>query len=320
MMLTLILPALLRPDAEQLPDLETPFLDNLLRFGRFEAHAADLLHLYAQYLHLPFVLPENFVYASPVWQQMGMHSMNLTDGASVGITAEEAESLCEGLNEFYRGQARFRPLRPDLWRVMLPAPPQWTVAPVFDVLGQIDGSVRAEGEGAAQWLNMQTEIQMWLHDHPMNRHRHQHDQAPINGIWLWNAPANLPQPCEPPAKLVGSNSVWAQHSPLEVLEAPDDLPAWQSVCQARDTDINHTVLWLDNLLPSQYAHDLWTYGDIVRQWDTRLFAPLWDALKNRRLDCARIITDGAKGGTLWLKPPPLLSWFTPKRRFDGRSL
>lgn len=319
-MFTLILPALLRPDAEHLPEPDTPFLDKLLRFARFEPQPSPLGRLYAEHLAVDFALPEHCVYASPVWQQMGMHSMNLLDGAAVGINEEEAEALCSGLNEFYRGQARFRALRPDLWRMLLPASVDWQAPPVFDVLGQIDGSVRAEGTGAAQWLQMQTEIQMWLHDHPMNRHRRNHQQPPINGIWLWNAPVYPSAAAESAPALMGCDSPWTAQSPLNLAPAPARFQDWQQYCDDEGVAVGNTAVWLDGLTLSRQTNDTWAYGDVLAQWDETFFQPLWEALSEKRMDSARIITDGEAGGTLWLQKPPLFAWFKAKRHFNGRSL
>lgn len=318
-MLTLILPALLRPPVDELPELDTPVLNTILRFAQVQHEDIPLSRLYAEHLHISFSLPDNTVYASPVWQQIGMHSMSLLDAASVGITADEAQSLCCGLNEFYRNHAHFSVIRPDLWQVTLPSMPKWVAPPVFEILGHIDGSVRAEGEQQQQWLQMQTEIQMWLHDHPMNRHRREQQKPPINGIWLWNPPDDV-LPVEEPAKLLGTDSVWATKSLLPVTAAPYDLLTWQKICQDKYIDIQNTTLLLEDLLLPLYTNDLWAYRDTLHQWEHRFFAPLWDAVANRRLDNARIITNGIGGGMVMVNPPPFWSWFKGKRIFDGRTL
>ncbi|WP_245911140.1 hypothetical protein [Neisseria iguanae] len=59
----------------------------------------------------------------------------------------------------------------------MPPESHWQVAPLWDICGQIGTADQAEGRDALQWLNKQTEIQMWLHNHPLNRQRQNH-QAP----------------------------------------------------------------------------------------------------------------------------------------------
>lgn len=318
-MFTFILPALLRPSTEQLPELAVPALNELMRLGEFRFEKLSLTELYARYLCGSFTLPEkNSVYASPLSQQVGMHSVNLADGQTIGITAEEATTLCNGLNEFFRDCARFTVLRPDLWTVQLSMPSLWHAPPVFDVLGQIDGSIRAEGEDAGQWLQLQTEIQMWLHGHPMNRHRIQQGKAAINGIWLWNAPDE--KRGVSPTALIGSDSPWVQQSPLAVQPAPHNFAQWQQLCHDRQLNIAETSLFLDDLMASACTGDVWDYRQIVQQWDERFFAPVCQALKKGSLKGVRLITDGLNGGTLTVKPPTFWSFLAGKRHFSGKNL
>ena len=41
-------------------------------------------------------------FASPVWQQMGMHHVNIISGEFIGIQKEEAQQLCADLSAFYQ--------------------------------------------------------------------------------------------------------------------------------------------------------------------------------------------------------------------------
>lgn len=316
-MFTLILPALLRPDAEHLPDLAVPALNGLMRLGEFHFQAASLTELYTRHLCGAPALPDNCVYASPLSHQIGMHSVTLADGHCLTLNAGEAAALCKGLNDFYRQDARFTPLRPDLWQVQLPQPVQWQAPAVFEVLGQMHGGIRAEGAGAGQWLQLQTEIQMWLHSHPMNRHRQENGLPPVNGIWLWNPPPAAPAPT---AALIGSNSPWAAQSPCPVAAAPPHFAAWQNVCAERHLNVADTVLFLDDLMPVLCNGDLCAYRRTLEQWDECFFAPLGHALKTRKLEGIKLITDGINGGTLTVRPPTFWSFLAAKRHFSGKNL
>ena len=73
-MFTLVLPALLREPHETLPELHTPALNQLLRYARVQPTAYSRMQLYQTYLCDQLGQPENIIYASPVWQQMGMNT------------------------------------------------------------------------------------------------------------------------------------------------------------------------------------------------------------------------------------------------------
>ena len=311
-MFTLILPGLLRENAAQLPLPPTPALNHLLRFGRFAGEAAERGEMLGRWLGAAFDLPANQAYASPVCQRTGMNSIMQHGGAMLGIGAEEAEQWCRGLNEFFAGDAEFAVLRPDLWLLTLPEAVCWQAPPLWQAEGLIDGSARAQGENARQWLSMQTEIQMWLHAHPLNSGR----GIPVNAVWLWTPPA-LPAPAEA-FELVGSSNPWRSHSTLNSADEPQDFAAWQQQCRNASADINRSALWLDAL--NAGSDDPARYLDILAAWEKDFFAPAWDALKTGSLKGLRLVCDGLAGGILTVPPKPQFAFWKRRRTFKGERL
>jgi hypothetical protein len=55
-----------------------------------------------------------------------------------------------------------------------------------------DGMPR--GPGAPALRNFGAEIEMWLHDHPVNRARAAAGQLPVNALWLWGGGGLAPVP------------------------------------------------------------------------------------------------------------------------------
>ena len=123
-MFTLFLPGLNWPQPEELPSLNTPALNRLLRFGRFQAAPAApadfcFAHLGVRLNHL---FAEPYAFASPLHQQLGLHSAQL-QSSGLAISPEEAEVLCHGLNAFCGEDGwQFAPLSPELWSIRLPRP------------------------------------------------------------------------------------------------------------------------------------------------------------------------------------------------------
>lgn len=290
-MFTLILPTLSRETSAHLPPFNTPTLDEWLQFGQLTPHSLTTGQLYLRYLCNDLTLPENEVFASPVWLQMGMNSMTMTDGASINIGMGEAQSLCDGLNEFYRHEFTFEPIRADLWRFRLPEKPQWQAPMLFDMCGFQMGELNEQAQGIRrnEWLQLQTEIQMWLHDHPMNKVRQKNGQVAINGIWLWNAPAK--QPFNHAPMLVGSNSLWNHFSSLRIQAAPDGFFAWQQICREQNVLISETALFLEDLWLSAQTSDEYAYHRQIEQWEMHFFAPIWAALKSGELPEMQIICE-----------------------------
>lgn len=313
-MFTLILPGFLRRSDENPVLPATPALNRLIRFGRFQADPLGSAELYQHYLCDTVPLAGNQIYASPMWQQTGMNSIIQLDGSAIAIRPEEAQALCSGLNGFYGGELDFQPLRPDLWRLTLPQPPQWHAPPLWDVCGQIDGFTRAEGSQHRQWLQLTTEIQMWLHAEAAT---HPARQPPVNSIWLWR-----PQTAElkhHPA-LLGSNSPWAAQSSLNVRPAPADFAEWLARCAIEHHPADDTALFAEDFTASRHTGDIWAYRDQLAHWERHFFAPIWQALAQGRLHGFRLLCDGEHGGTLTVTPAARHAFWKRKKTFNGQQL
>ena len=149
-MFTLVLPGLNWPQPEELPSLNTPALNRLLRFGRFQAAPAApadfcFAHLGVRLNHL---FAEPYAFASPLHQQLGLHSAQL-QSSGLAIRPEEAEVLCHGLNAFCGEDGwQFAPLSPELWSIRLPRPAAWQSPCILNITGQHADLPQAAGPPA----------------------------------------------------------------------------------------------------------------------------------------------------------------------------
>ena len=319
-MFTLILPALLRQAHETLPELHTPALNQLLRYAKIQPAAFSRMQLYQTYLCDQLGQPENVVYASPVWQQMGMNTASQLPAEHLPLSPSEAAIWCNELNQFYHGEYAFSPIRPDLWTLALPSPPTWQAASILDIASQLDGSQSASGSDIRPWLALSTELQMWLHNHPLNQTRQQNQLPPINGIWLWNAPAPMTdfQAANFQAvALIASNSAWAAHSSQETARQPESYAAWQHTCAQRQIPIAQTHIFADEFLPSQQTGDLWAYQAQLEAWEQNWIEPLRQDLFSGCLNGLRIVCEQAQC-TVGSKPQ--WAFWKRQRRFDGKML
>ena len=272
------------------------------------------MQLYQTYLCDQLGQPENIIYASPVWQQMGMNTASQIPAEHLPLTHSEATIWCNELNQFYHGEYLFTPIRPDLWTLALPSPPTWHAPSILDLTSQLDGSQTASGSDIRPWLALSTELQMWLHNHPRNAARQQNQLPPINGIWLWNAPAAVPFQA---ASLIASNSAWAAHSSQATTEQPENYAAWQRTCAQRQIPLAHTHIFADDFLPSQQTGDIWAYQTQLAVWEQNWFEPLRQDLLSGCLKGLRIVCEQAQC-TIGSKPQR--AFWKRKRRFDGKTL
>lgn len=100
-----------------------------------------------------------------------------------GLAVAEAQQLVDALNRHFAGMHEFRFEHPDRW-VMRTEPAQLDAAPPAEVAGKDIDAHLPGGE----WPALLNEIQMALHDHPVNERR----EIPVNSVWLWG-PGELPK-------------------------------------------------------------------------------------------------------------------------------
>ncbi len=113
------------------------------------------------------------------------NSLDLADG--------EAANLTDALNlHFAQEGLTFLPTRPGHWHVRLPEPPRLETHPLEAAIGRDIRYFLPHGPDSTRWHRLLNEIQMLLHEHPVNKDREQRGDWPVNSIWPWGG-GTLPQ-------------------------------------------------------------------------------------------------------------------------------
>lgn len=321
MNLTLAMPSLNRADDEDVPALSLEALDFLLSRGNLVCRPLVPSEFYGRYLWGGSMLDRVKAYAgipqqqaavllAPLWQQMGMNSINVVDGAYIGLEMDEAVDWCAGLSDFYADKGwRFAAVLPSVWLLLLPEPSVLATAPVLDVCGQ--RAYVPEG-GADGWLAVQTEIQMWLHTHARNLIREKEGKPSVNGVWFWNDMQGSGN-----GALRMSDCIWGRFDSA-LHPAPYDFESWRRLCAESEASGEESVVFLDDLAVTEQCGDVWGYRDILQDWEGRWFAPAKEALLSGRLKSLRLATDGVCGGVLEILPRSRWAFWKKRKTFQGR--
>lgn len=179
----LIVPGLLAvPEATHLPALEL-----LLARGRASAIDTQGIHAWLGDAFGVDPLPAGALTASAegFWLRADpVHLRVMRDRLVLvpvsGLERAEAEELTGALNRYFAGTHEFRFDHPDRW-VMRTEPADIDAAPTSEVAGR-DVDPHLPG---GKWPALLNEIQMVLHEHPVNERR----EVPVNSVWLWGAGA-----------------------------------------------------------------------------------------------------------------------------------
>lgn len=319
--LTLAIPGLLWPHQQQsMPVIHLPALDKLRHWGKFRPFAISRNEFYQHYLWQGSWLKQakkqlnlnekgHTILAIPTSQIAGLHQIQCLSGKALALTQIEAKNFCQVLNNWQEAEGwRFWPVQPDLWLLTTPTKLQFNSPALLDLDGYIDGTTKPTGRDAMQILKYQTELQMLLHQHPLNHERGKRGLPPINAIWFETDHIGKANPSIP----TFTNSTWAY--------CAQQFPADYDTLAAQLNDQSHFVLFNDELLQPSNQGDRFTYEQILQQWEQRWWQPLLTALHIRQIRQLDITTDGAHGGLLHIRKPRITPFWRKACSFNGLML
>lgn len=177
----------------------------------------------------------------------------------------------------------------------------------------------SRGAGAPALRRLGTEIEMWLHDHPLNDTRARRGELPITGLWLWGAgPMRAVQSgqAHAPAAPTPAGTAPTPAGTAPATLAPGGAPRYSNAPSGPDilfgTDaylsglgvlMNVNVLPIPPLLtdvfsyphaqravlvieiaPMLHSNPQWTFSDALMQIDRYFIAPAAKALSDRRFN------------------------------------
>ncbi|HEX5476313.1 MAG TPA: hypothetical protein VFX09_00480 [Burkholderiales bacterium] len=328
----LVVPGLLRANsAERLPALEL-----LLARGRSCALDAGSLELWLEENFLEDcpsgqqLLPagaltllahgddaraQTWVRADPVHLQAMRDRLVMVPGEALSISRKDADALCAALNTQLEGRVELRAVEPERWCARLSGQLPWPGEPALQIAGR---SLEAQPGAAQAGDALLTELQMLLHEHPVNEAREARGELPVNSLWLWGA-GGLP---------TGASSRWqsvAAAEPLALglarlagtraLGLPASAALWLS---GAPQDGRHLFI-LDALRAPLALSDEESLQNRLPLLERNWFSPLLDALREGLVGMVTIhVPDRASGvsfetirGDLrrfWRRARPASSW------------
>jgi len=251
--------------AAPVPERRLPALELLLARGRANAAEAQS---YPEWLGEMFgvePLPAGaltagaegyWVRADPVHLRLMRDRVVLAP--VTGLARAEADALVATLNRQFAGRHEFRAPHADAW-AMRAEPAALDARAPQELAGM---AIDAHLPGAP-WTALLNEIQMVLHEHPVNEAR----ELPVNSVWLWGA-GTLPRAASGPWRSV------AAAEPLALGLARAAGIAARALVRSADA-------WLADL-PEEGRH-LAVLEGAAAELEEAWFAPLLAALKSGRV-------------------------------------
>ena len=314
----LIVPALLPEDSQGVADalagLRLPALELLLARSRRTSQAALSLE---QWLAQAFGTDEDdeipsgaltvaalggeagestWLRADPAHLKLNRDQLVLVPAIAFGLPQAESEALAETLNRHFGAQLVFYPLSADRWCVRIEgaeAEGLRTKTPI-EVAGRDINRHLPSGPVAKRWHSILNEIQMLLHEHPVNEAREARGEPIVNSVWLWGA-GRSPDGLESPYQSVTSDDPLAQGYAKGCGLRHRNLPADADQWLGRLPEDGRHLVVVDALrLPLALGdYDAWLKR--AAELEERWFSPLLAALKSGRIGMVTVLVpDGAE--------------------------
>jgi hypothetical protein len=196
------------------------------------------------------------------------------------LTAEESAGLFASLKSHLEGEdLAMVSIDTGRWCIGCSLPQHLSGTDPELAVGRDIRPLLPRGDDAPRWLRLGTELQMLLHDHPLNLAREARGEAPANGVWLWGG-GRQPQPARSDMALAARERLalaLARLSGAASVPLQADLPGTLEAHAGGDL----IVLPPD----SAAAH---TAGDAAGL-DSDWLAPAWRCLATRRFDRLRLV-------------------------------
>jgi hypothetical protein len=244
--------------------------------------------------------------ADPVHLRLMRDRVTLIPAEAFALSRQEADALCETLNAHFAGRLEFRAVEPARWCICFQQSIEIENRSPLELAGQ---DVRP-GRAADALAN---EMQMVLHEHPVNEAREGRGEPAVNGLWLWGA-GSAPAGVQAPWHSISSDEPIALGFARAAGIRGRNLPADAEALLDRAAEEGRHLIVLDHLRAPTALGDAEACRGRIEALEEKWFAPLLAALRSGRAGMLTLhVPDAGRSveairGDLrrfWRRPRPL---------------
>lgn len=324
MRLSLVVPGLLWPEpvlSDTVRDLRLPALEALLGLGDRQREAglevADFwrgLFGEASPAAAPLRLLEaglppgndTWVCVDPVHLLVDQQGIRLDDPTRIALTADEADALATTLAPLWEGYGQLH-TSPAGWHLRIDGPTPDLPASLVALVGRPARELLPEGDGGKPWRRLMNEVQMALHDHPVNLARAATGQPVVTSLAFWGG-GTLGKPVPAQSHLTLSSPEQALrgcalHAGARARLLPDNFGKLPAELFTSGT----AVLHLAALEIPTRLRDALRWREALESLERDWFAPALAALRQQRMENLALHGFG-EGSHLALQLKPADRW------------
>ena len=323
--LHLALPGLLWPTQalrDMVYDLQLPALSWLLGKGRRElspvadypqwlADVAGLPHLPAAALRASALMLEQdsrWLCLDPIHLRIERTQLIVQDPTTLQLTQAEAAALLADLAPLFGELGQMGIASPHEWHLHLHAESDIRTTPLADAIGLNGDQLMPQASNVRLWRRLLNEVQITLHEHPVNQARTARGLPAVNSLWPWGE-GDLAE-TRPDWDLIRADgTLWqglARHINCE----------WRSLPERHENGRGKTLVVQPALEPSARQRDALQWLGALQTLEQNWFAPLMQALQDGSLkqlvlhghgegQALKLTVNGSNKLNFWRKPAPL---------------
>ncbi len=323
--LHLALPGLLWPVQamqDMVYDLQLPALSWLLGKGKRQTTAvSDYPQWLANVASLPY-LPAaalrigaqgeqqtgRWLCIDPIHLRVERTQLIVQDPAALQLTQEEAAALAIDLAPLLDDLGHLSIATPHEWHLHLHTESNIRTTPLADAIGLNGDQLMPKADNVKVWRRVLNEVQVTLHEHPINLARTARGLPAVNSLWPWGEGAlDASQPnwnC-----IQADGALWqglAHHVGCQ----------WQVLPQRYENCSGKTLVIQPALEGGTRNHDALQWLAAVQTLEANWFSPIVEALQNGSLkqlvlhghgqgQALTLTVSGSNKLNFWRKPAPL---------------
>ncbi|MBI2753557.1 MAG: phosphoglycerate mutase [Betaproteobacteria bacterium] len=220
--------------------------------------------------------------ADPVHLRIERDRLSLIPSAGFSISRDEAEAFGATLNRHFGDVLAIVPCWPDRWCLRSAGDVALDALAPIELAGQEVDANLPRGPQTARWHALLNEVQMALHDHPVNVEREQRGEPAVNSVWFWGA-GRLPGAARGPWHSVTADDPLATGLARLAGLRHRALPATANDWLERVPENGRHLVVLDALRGALALGGPESHGERLAAMEARWFAPLLEALRRGRI-------------------------------------
>ena len=213
--------------------------------------------------------------ADPVHLRVMRDRIVLADSSALELTQPEADALAATICRHFGAAFCPSPLQPTRWYLRLEHVPRLATTPPSVAAGCDIDPLLPQGADAMRFRTQLNELQMLLHEHPVNLAREAHGDLAVNSVWLWSGGTRPAVPAQRSVLYARDATALALGAFCDTQVRP--LPA-QLEAPLLDRE---SIVVLDELTPAGQNGYPFGWREALRTLEADWFAPLLAALRRR---------------------------------------